>query len=88
MLTGTNTQVQASVIGGREPGRDYALDDISPPGSSERSYSKEREADSESDKEPLAGIKVTTFVTQESISSHVPADGNGSTNEIARKRSF
>lgn len=90
MLTGTNTntQVQASVIGGRESQRDYDLDDISPPGSSPRSYSKEHGSGSDSDKEPFAGIKVTTFVTQESTSSPVPTNGNGSTNEIVRKQSF
>lgn len=84
MLTGTNTQVQASVIGGRETERDYDLDDISPPGSSKCSYSKEQE----SDKESFAGIKVTTFVVQESTASPVPAHGNESTNEVVRRESF
>ena len=86
MLTGNNTQVQASVIGGRENDRDYDLDNISHPGSSPRSYSKDH--GSESDKEPFAGIKVTTFVMQESTSSPVPAHENESTNEIVRKQSF
>lgn len=84
MLTGTNTQIQASVIGGRETEGDYDLDDISPPGSSNHSYSKEHE----SEKDSFAGIKVTTFVVQESTSSLVPAHGNGSTNEVVRKDGF
>ncbi|KAJ5292972.1 uncharacterized protein N7443_008925 [Penicillium atrosanguineum] len=57
-----NTQVMASVIGGRDPGRDgYDLDDLSPDGSI-HSFEKEQK----SKEETFAGIKVTTLMTQES----------------------
>ncbi|KAJ5661967.1 uncharacterized protein N7477_009583 [Penicillium maclennaniae] len=57
-----NTQVMASVIGGREPGRDgYDLDDLSLDGSI-HSFEKEQKSKDET----FAGIKVTTLVTQES----------------------
>lgn len=52
----------ASVIGGRDPGRDgYDLDDLSPDGSL-HSFEKDRKNKDEA----FAGIKVTTLVTQES----------------------
>lgn len=77
-LTGTHTNVQASVIGGRgldDP--EYGLEAISPTGSSYDGYSKEQES-----KAAMSGIKVTTFVTQESVST--PADNNdsGSTKDL------
>ncbi|KAJ5548171.1 hypothetical protein N7513_005405 [Penicillium frequentans] len=77
-LTGTHTNVQASVIGGRgleDPV--YDLENLSPTGSSYDGFSKEQES-----KAALNGIKVTTFVTQESVST--PADNNdsGSTKDL------
>ncbi|CAG8011374.1 unnamed protein product [Penicillium salamii] len=61
-LTGNgNTQVLASVIGGRDPGYDNDLEALSPSGSSFNSISKDQ-------KEAFTGIKVTTNVTQQSTS--------------------
>lgn len=86
MLTGTNTNthVQASVIGGREGEHDYDLDDISHPSSSPRSYSKDH---GQGKDEGFSGIKVTTFVTQESTHPVVTHE-NGSTNALVHKESF
>lgn len=57
----------------------YDLEDISPSGSSHGSLSKEIEA------KGFTGIKVTTFVTQESTSSPVN-DDTGSTKDLVPKR--
>ncbi|KOS43375.1 hypothetical protein ACN38_g5726 [Penicillium nordicum] len=59
----SNTQVLASVVGGRDhnPGYDHDLEDLSPSGSF-NSYTKEPA------KEVFAGIKVTTNFTQERTS--------------------
>ncbi|CEO60815.1 hypothetical protein PMG11_05335 [Penicillium brasilianum] len=83
-LTGTitNTQVQASVIGGLDD-RDYDLDKLSPSTASFRTNEKYSEG-----KEGLSGIKVTTFVTQESISQQVTNEETGSTKDLVRKHSF
>ncbi|KAJ5380858.1 uncharacterized protein N7496_003286 [Penicillium cataractarum] len=83
-LTGTitNTQVQASVIGGRDD-RDYDLDKLSPSEASFRASEKYSEA-----KDGFSGIKVTTFVTQESISQQVTNDETGSTKDLVHKHSF
>ncbi|KAJ5347277.1 hypothetical protein MYU51_004309 [Penicillium brevicompactum] len=56
-----NTQVLASVVGGRDPGYDNDLEALSPSGSSMNSYSKGY-------KEDFSGIKVTTDVTQQTMS--------------------
>lgn len=62
MLTGNgNTQVLASVIGGRDPGYDNDLEALSPSSSSMNSFQKDS-------KEHFNGIKVTTNVTQKSVS--------------------
>jgi hypothetical protein len=79
-MTG-NTQVQASVIGGREE-REYDLDMLSRTHDSFRSY------DQQSGKDGFTGIKVTTFVTQESVSHAVESDETGSTKDLVRKGSF
>ncbi|KAJ5669574.1 hypothetical protein N7462_010644 [Penicillium macrosclerotiorum] len=82
-ITGTNTQVQASVIGGHDPSRAYDLDDLSPTGSL-HSFEKDQEA-----KSGFTGIKVTTFVTQESTSHLVSQnDETGSTKDLVQKHSF
>ncbi|KAJ5168789.1 uncharacterized protein N7482_004383 [Penicillium canariense] len=82
-LTATNTQMQASIIGGRDADHDYDLDKLSPSESSFRSYDKRHNAQA-----PLAGIKVTTFVTQESSSHPVADDDTGSTNDLVHKHDF
>ncbi len=79
-MTG-NTQVQASVIGGREE-RDYDLDKLS------RSHDSFRSYDQHSGKDGFTGIKVTTFVTQESVSHAIELDETGSTKDLVRKESF
>ncbi|CAI7588980.1 unnamed protein product [Penicillium bialowiezense] len=62
VLTGNgNTQVLASVIGGRDPGYDNDLEALSPSSSSMNSFQKDS-------KEHFNGIKVTTNVTQKSVS--------------------
>jgi hypothetical protein len=70
--------VLASVVGGRDPHDiDHDLEALSPSGSSVNSYSKESEA--------FTGIKVTTNVTQKSISHSkisVVADDKESTKEM------
>ncbi|KAJ5959536.1 uncharacterized protein N7479_006686 [Penicillium vulpinum] len=85
-LTGDgNTQVLASVVGGREHSSEYDhdLEDLSPSGSF-HSYAKEPV------KESFAGIKVTTNVTQErtSHSNIVINDHLGSTKELVTKHGF
>lgn len=83
VLTGHgNTQVLASIVGGRDPGYDHDLEDLSPSGSF-NSYSKEAV------KEPT-GIKVTTNVTMESTShpKNPAHDDAGSTKELVTKDSF
>ncbi|KAJ5513391.1 hypothetical protein N7463_002943 [Penicillium fimorum] len=85
-LTGDgNTQVLASVVGGRDHGSgyDHDLEDLSPSGSF-NSYTKEPT------KEVFAGIKVTTNVTQERTSHSKIAvnDDMGSTRELVKKHSF
>ncbi|CDM35154.1 hypothetical protein CBS147339_7059 [Penicillium roqueforti] len=80
-----NTQVLASVVGGRGHSSDYDhdLEALSPSGSF-NSYTKEPV------KEVFAGIKVTTNVTQESTSHSkiVINDDMGSTKELVKKHSF
>ncbi|KAJ5835729.1 hypothetical protein N7447_001755 [Penicillium robsamsonii] len=85
-LTGDgNTQVLASVVGGRDHGSEYDhdLEDISPSGSF-NSYTKEPA------KEVFAGITVTTNVTQETTSHSNTAvnDDMGSTKGLVKKHSF
>ncbi|KAJ5093433.1 hypothetical protein N7456_009294 [Penicillium angulare] len=78
-LTGTHTNIQASVIGGREPeDQMYDLENMSASGSSYDELSKEQEA-----KAGFSGIKVTTFVTQESTST--PHDDTGSMKDLVPK---
>ncbi|KAJ5923217.1 hypothetical protein N7454_008462 [Penicillium verhagenii] len=77
VLTGTHTNIQASVIGGRELDGTYDLENLSPTGSSFKEFSKEQEA-----KAQFSGIKVTTFVTQESTSTPTGNDDTGSTKEL------
>jgi hypothetical protein len=74
--------VQASVIGGRDD-RDYDLDKLSPSTASFRASEKYSEG-----KDGLSGIKVTTFVTQESISQQLTNEETGSTKDLVRKHSF
>ena len=82
-LTGTHSNVHASVIGGRESNPDYDLEDLSPSGSSQ-CYTKAHES-----KGSLAGIKVTTFVTQESTSNTaVVNDETGSTKGLVHNHNF
>ncbi|KAJ5089852.1 hypothetical protein N7532_008536 [Penicillium argentinense] len=84
--TGTHTQIQASVIGSREPKQDeYDLDELTPPGSV-RSYNKEQQES----KEAFSGIKVTTLVEQESTShpARFANDDTGSTKGLVHKQSF
>ena len=80
-ITGTisNTQVQASVIGGHD--RDYDMDKLSPSEASFRASEKYGE-----NKDGFSGIKVTTFVTQESISTPAVQDDAGSTKNLVSKR--
>ncbi|KAJ5460752.1 uncharacterized protein N7458_002304 [Penicillium daleae] len=82
-LTGTftNTQVQASVIGGHD--RDYDLDKLSASQSSFDNHDKYGGS-----KDGFSGIKVTTFVTQESTSHQAPNDETGSTKDLVREHSF
>ncbi|KAF3388811.1 hypothetical protein F1880_003651 [Penicillium rolfsii] len=83
-LNGTiNTQVQASIIGGRDD-RDYDMDKLSPTDTSFRSHEKYLETS----KDDFSGIKVTTFVTQESISHQLENDETGSTKDLVHKHSF
>ncbi|KAJ5825662.1 hypothetical protein N7474_002800 [Penicillium riverlandense] len=85
--TYTTTQIQASVVGGhRESG--YDLDDFSHSDSSRAGSMKESGS-----KEGHAGIKVTTFMTQESTSNTI-ADGHhykemdgDSTRDLVHKQS-
>ncbi|KAJ5467256.1 hypothetical protein N7475_005008 [Penicillium sp. IBT 31633x] len=84
-LTGNNdTQVLASIVGGRDPsGYDHDLEDLSPSGSF-NSYTKEPA------KEVFAGIKVTTNVTMESTLHPKKDSANhdrGSTTELVKKGS-
>jgi FMN-dependent NADH-azoreductase len=79
----TNTQVQASVIGGRDE-RDYDMDKLSPTTASFRAHEKYID----SSKDGFAGIKVTTFVTQESIAHQPENDETGSTKDLVHKHSF
>ncbi|KAJ5189369.1 hypothetical protein N7491_005703 [Penicillium cf. griseofulvum] len=86
VLTGDgNTQVLASVVGGRDrnSGYDHDLEDLSPSGSF-NSYTKAPT------KEIFAGITVTTNLTQESTSNSKIAvnDDMGSTKELVKKHSF
>ena len=83
VLTGNNTRVQASVIGGHDSKDEYDLDDLTPP-SSAPSYDKGDY------KEAFAGIKVTTLVEQESTShpAKLPNDDTASTKELVRKQSL
>lgn len=83
VLTGNNTRVQASVIGGHGSKDEYDLDDLTPP-SSAPSYNKGDY------KEAFAGIKVTTLVEQESTShpGKLPNDDTASTKELVRKQSL
>ncbi|KAJ5646677.1 hypothetical protein N7490_003049 [Penicillium lividum] len=76
-LTGTHTNVQASVIGGRDlHDAEYDLENMSPSGSSHDSLSKGRDT-----KVEFSGIKVTTYVMQESTST--PAnDETASTKDL------
>ncbi|KAJ5164294.1 uncharacterized protein N7500_006124 [Penicillium coprophilum] len=80
-----NTQVLASVVGGRDHslGYDHDLEDLSLSGSF-NSYTKEPV------KEVFVGIKVTTNVTQERTSHSKIAvnDDMGSTKELVKKHSF
>lgn len=73
--------MQASVIGGREE-HEYDLDKLS------RSHDSFRSYDQHGGKEGFTGIKVTTFVTQESVSHAVEVDETGSTKDLVRKESF
>ncbi|KAJ5634528.1 hypothetical protein N7528_002370 [Penicillium herquei] len=83
-LTGTvntnnNTNVHASIIGGRDLDDPlYDLEDLSP---SHDSLTKEHDL-----KNGFVGIKVTTFVTQESISTPAVQDDAGSTKNLVSKR--
>ncbi|KAJ5283364.1 hypothetical protein N7505_001344 [Penicillium chrysogenum] len=86
VLTGNgNTEVLASVVGGRDHSSAYGhdLDNMSPSGAFE-GYSKEPA------KETFASIKVTTNITQESTShSNVAVnDDTGSTKKLVKKHSF
>ncbi|KAJ5759262.1 hypothetical protein N7520_006418 [Penicillium odoratum] len=76
-LTGTHTNVQASVIGGRDlHDAEYDLENMSPSGSSHDSLSKGQDT-----KVEFSGIKVTTYVMQESTST--PAnDDTASTKDL------
>ncbi|CAG8239210.1 unnamed protein product [Penicillium nalgiovense] len=85
VLTGNgNTEVLASVVGGRDHSSayDHDLENLSPSGSFK--YSNEPA------KEAFAGIKVTTNVTQESTAHSNIAlnDDTGSTKELVKKHSF
>ncbi|KAJ6188491.1 hypothetical protein N7519_003399 [Penicillium mononematosum] len=86
VLTGNgNTEVLASVVGGRDHNSayDHDLENLSPSGSF-KGYPNEPA------KESFAGIKVTTNVTQESTSHSNIAlnDDTGSTKELVKKHSF
>ena len=76
----------ASVVGGRDQGydRDHDLEDLSPPGSSVTSCTKES-------KDAFSGIKVTTDVTQESNlqpKTRAVNDDSESTKGLVKKHSF